>query len=77
MSEPVPESDRRGAMKQTTLAYRIAALVLLGPLSAMAQTAGEIRGIPASDSLSAEDIWQNPTFVGGVVNGGPTAHSEW
>ena len=34
-------------------------------------------GIPASDSLSAEDIWQNPTFVGGVVNGGPTAHSEW
>ena len=41
-----------------------------------AQTS-EIRSIPASDSLSAEDIWQNPTFVGGVVNGGPTAHSEW
>ena len=36
-----------------------------------------IQGLPASDSLSAEDIWQNPTFVGGVVNGGPTAHSEW
>ncbi|MGE4657607.1 MAG: hypothetical protein AAEI08_01615 [Gammaproteobacteria bacterium] len=36
-----------------------------------------LRGIPASDSLSAEDIWQNPTFVGSVVNGGPTAHSEW
>jgi len=64
-------------MKQTILAYRIAALVLLGPLSVLAQTANEIRGIPASDSLSAEDIWQNPTFVGGVVNGGPTAHSEW
>ena len=27
--------------------------------------------------FAAEDIWQNPTFVGGVVNGGPTAHSEW
>jgi len=67
----------REVMKRTTLAYRIAALVLLGPLSAMAQTASEVRGIPASDSLSAEDIWQNPTFVGGVVNGGPTAHSEW
>ena len=64
-------------MKQTTLAYRVAALVLLVPLSALTQTASEIRGIPASDSLSAEDIWQNPTFVGGVVNGGPTAHSEW
>ena len=36
-----------------------------------------LQGIPASDSLSAEDIWQNPTFVGSVVNGGPTAHSEW
>ncbi len=36
-----------------------------------------LRGIPASDSLGAEDIWGNPTFVGGVVNGGPTAHSEW
>ena len=47
-------------------------------------TAGELvaqsiplQGIPASDSLGAEDIWGNPTFVGGVVNGGPTAHSEW
>jgi len=36
-----------------------------------------IQGIPASDSLGAEDIWQNPVFRGGVVNGGPTAHSEW
>lgn len=37
----------------------------------------EIQGIPASDSLGAEDIWRNPVFRGGVVNGGPTAHSEW
>lgn len=64
-------------MKQTLLACQIAALVLLDPPIALAQTPNEIRGIPASDSLSAEDIWQNPTFVGGVVNGGPTAHSEW
>ena len=64
-------------MQQTTLACQIAALVLLHSPGAMGQTHNEIRGIPASDSLSAEDIWQNPTFVGGVVNGGPTAHSEW
>ncbi len=39
--------------------------------------AAQVKGIPASNSLGAEDIWGNPTFVGGVVNGGPTAHSEW
>lgn len=39
--------------------------------------AAQIQGLPASDQLGQEDIWQNPTFVGGVANGGPTAHSEW
>ena len=57
-------------MKQTAVASHMAILILLGSQGVLAQTAGEIRGIPASDSLSAEDIWQNPTFVGGVVNGG-------
>ena len=38
---------------------------------------GQFQGVPASDILGAEDIWGNPTFVGGVVNGGPTAHSEF
>ena len=62
---------------------RRTAVALLAPLAALAgiqnasAQSNDIRGIPASDSLSAEDIWQNPTFVGGVVNGGPTAHSEW
>ena len=60
---------------------RNTAVVLLAPLALIATqhatAQSDIRGIPASDSLSAEDIWQNPTFVGGVVNGGPTAHSEW
>ncbi len=50
--------------------------LLLGSSWALAQPI-LFQGIPASDSLSAEDIWQNPTFVGSVVNGGPTAHSEW
>ena len=40
-------------------------------------TLGQFQGIPASDQLGGEDIWGNTTFVGGVVNGGPTAHSEW
>ncbi len=64
-------------MKQITVACLVMGLVVIGTQIVLAQAVDEIRGIPASDSLSAEDIWQNPTFVGGVVNGGPTAHSEW
>ena len=64
-------------MKRITVASHVMGLTVIGTQIVLAQTVDEIRGIPASDSLSAEDIWQNPTFVGGVVNGGPTAHSEW
>ena len=34
-------------------------------------------GQPASNVLSSEDLWGNPTFVGGVNNGGPHSHSVW
>lgn len=34
-------------------------------------------GQPASNVLSSEDIYGNPTFVGGVNNGGPHSHSIW
>jgi hypothetical protein len=37
----------------------------------------QIKGLPASDVLGSEDIWDNPTFVGGVIDGGPTASSEY
>lgn len=40
-------------------------------------TASQIKGLPASDVLGSEDIWDNPTFVGGVIDGGPTASSEY
>ena len=50
--------------------------LLAGSGGALAQPI-PLQGIPASDSLSVEDIRQTPTFVGSVVNGGPTAHSEW
>jgi hypothetical protein len=36
-----------------------------------------IKGLPASDVLGSEDIWDNPTFVGGVIDGGPSASSEY
>jgi hypothetical protein len=40
-------------------------------------TSNRIKGLPASDVLGSEDIWDNPTFVGGVIDGGPTASSEY
>jgi hypothetical protein len=38
---------------------------------------GQIQNPPASNVLGTEDIWENPTFVGGITNGGTTAFSEW
>ncbi len=53
--------------------------VSLGMLvSVVAGTAlGQRTGIPASDTLGADDLWGNPTFIGGVANGGGTAHGVW
>ncbi|HTU44914.1 MAG TPA: hypothetical protein VMF91_07620 [Bryobacteraceae bacterium] len=41
------------------------------------KTATQIKGLPASDVLGSEDLWGNPTFVGGVIDGGPSASSEY
>ena len=46
---------------------------LLGACAAQAQQTG----IPASDTLGADDIAGNPTFIGGVANGGGTSHGVW
>ena len=37
----------------------------------------QVAGIPASDTLGAEDLAGNPSFIGGVANGGSTAHGIW
>ncbi len=39
--------------------------------------AQQIAGIPASDTLGAEDLAGNPSFIGGVANSGSTAHGVW
>jgi hypothetical protein len=55
---------------------RVATLILiglLGPAAAQAQQTG----LPASDTLGADDLAGNPTFIGGVANGGGTAHGIW
>jgi len=58
-----------------------AAAAVLGTQSGFSQSRAQsdssIKGLPASDVLGSEDIWDNPTFVGGVIDGGPTASSEY
>jgi hypothetical protein len=51
------------------------ALLFVCAGSAFGQT--PLSGLPASDVLGSEDTWDNPTFVGGVINGGPSASSEY
>jgi hypothetical protein len=37
----------------------------------------QINGLPASDTLGADDLAGNPSFIGGVANGGSTSHGVW
>jgi hypothetical protein len=60
-------------VKTNRLLFGAALLAFAG--TALAQT--QITGLPASDVLGSEDTWDNPTFVGGVINGGPSASSEY
>jgi hypothetical protein len=48
-------------------------LTLILPFTLSAQRNGQ----SATDQLGQEDIWGNPTFVGGVTNGGASGHSIW
>ena len=54
---------------------RTLVLISLAALPVAAQS--QIAGIPASDTLGADDLAGNPTFIGGVANGGGTAHGVW
>lgn len=49
----------------------LAFIVLTAP--ALAQQNGQ----PATEVLGSVDLYGNPTFMGGVTNGGPNAHSVW
>ena len=55
---------------------RVATLILTGLLGAVVAQAQQT-GMPASDTLGADDLAGNPTFIGGVANGGGTAHGIW
>jgi hypothetical protein len=67
--------------KRNLLFFAGVAAVLLGSQTLRSQNRPQngsgIKGLPASDVRGSEDIWDNPTFVGGVIDGGPTASSEY
>ena len=48
-------------------------LCALVAVSASAQESGQ----PATDVLGSEDLWGNPSFLGGVTNGGAHGGSIW
>ena len=54
-----------------------------GPTAALAQQDPDIcdctpvSGQPAADVLASHDRWGNPTFIGGITNGGPDSGSVW
>lgn len=52
-------------------------IVLLACLAIVPAADAQRNGQPASDLLGQEDLAGNPTFVGGVTNGGPAGHSVW
>lgn len=54
---------------------RLLVSMTLATFSVAAQS--QFAGIPASDTLGADDLAGNPTFIGGVANGGGTAHGVW
>jgi hypothetical protein len=59
---------------------RRSARVILGFLlciSGIPTLLAQRNGQPASDALGQEDLLGNPTFIGGVTNGGPAGHSIW
>lgn len=55
---------------------RVSIALVFGIFSTAAQ-AQLFSGIPASDTLGAEDLKGNPSFIGGVANGGGTSHGVW
>ncbi|MCS5575613.1 MAG: hypothetical protein NZ789_22010 [Pseudomonadales bacterium] len=55
--------------------YKMVVVLSLGVLSTVAHA--QFAGIPASDTLGGDDLAYNPTFIGGVANGGSTSHGVW
>ena len=57
------------------ITMRISIALLLGLLATGIHA--QHAGIPASDTLGADDFAGNPSFIGGIANGGSTSHGVW
>ena len=61
--------------RRERMLVRLTLLILVALLPAVVMA--QVNGQAASDQLGQEDLAGNPTFVGGVTNGGPAGHSVW
>ena len=66
-------TNRRVEINMIARALALTTMTAMAPFALLAQTTG----MPASDTLGADDLAGNPTFIGGVANGGGTAHGVW
>lgn len=57
------------------IVMRVLTSILISALATGANA--QLAGIPASDTLGADDLYGNPSLIGGVANGGGTAHGIW
>ncbi|MGE4657955.1 MAG: hypothetical protein AAEI08_03370 [Gammaproteobacteria bacterium] len=62
-----------------TTVFFVASLSVLAAWAQVPETCEcvPVSSQPAADVLGSEDLWGNPTFIGGVTNGGPDSGSVW
>ena len=60
-----------------TLAASVSAIASAQTSSELTCDCAPVTGQPAADVLASEDLWGNPTFIGGITNRGPDSGSVW
>ncbi len=65
---------KRMSLSSVTLTLTLMSIGLGAPVQ---ESQDAIIGLPASDVIGPTDVWGNPSFVGGIANGGSTSHGVW
>ncbi len=66
-----------GLTGTATISALITTGVLAQPATSLECECSPVNGQPAADVLASEDVWGNPTFIGGITNKGPDSGSVW
>ena len=59
------------------VALALASIPSLAQQESVVCDCAPVSGQPAADVLASHDRWGNPTFIGGITNGGPDSGSVW